>query len=394
MRLQKNGDYEMKTIWHLACYASVVASGMLLVNGCATPDPNPGPGPVPIPPDNVRIAECARTFSSKIMPGMLACDEIAGAPGSVVVKVADFKNTTRFFFDSSVFMKNLRLALNRYGQGKVRFLNNNKNVDDGRKKVIKERQEEQVRAYLKRLGAEIAANEQFNRPGNPVKVAVAPVLNTNLVNMNADSFTVMLRSEVVKASKGKIQFLMPGAMEGADYYLTGQFVPESMKKEGLINLSNYIDIIDERIRLGKPLDTASIIAEGSSSSAANLTSSSTVASAQLYEKERVLTQMLHNPAFRANPNVNKHLNVMIVRPSDKVAVYEDMFVLDRKVSDQSGRANLILSGEISGISQKVGGTADDYLLISAQLTDPETNEIVWEDAHEVAFRTKTPIVYQ
>ena len=386
----------MKTIWHLTGYESVVASGLLLVDGCATPHPEPAPE-INISDNPIRAgvdSGDAETFAAKIMPGILACEDIASAPGAVVVKVADFKNTSRFFIDSSVFMKKLRLALNRYGQGKVRFLNNNERVQGARVGVIKERQEEQVRAYLKKLGAEIAANEQFNRPGNPIKIAVAPVLNTNLVNMNADSFTAMLRSEVVKSAKGKIQFLMPGAMEGADYYLTGQFVPESMKKEGIINLSNYIDIIDERIRLGKPLDTASIIAEGSSSSAANLTSSSTVASAQLYEKERILTQMLHNPAFRANPNVNKHLNVMIVRPSDKVAVYEDMFQLDRKISDQSGRANYILSGEISGMSQRRGGSAQDYLLISAQLTDPEANEIVWEDAHEVKRLTREGVVYQ
>lgn len=376
--------------------ASAVASGLLLVAGCATPRPTSAPeinisdNPVGAGVDSGD----AEAFAAKIMPGILACEEIASAPGPVVVKVADFKNTSRFFIDSSVFMKKLRLALNRYGEGKVRFQNNNERVQGARVGVIKERQEEQVRAYLKKLGAEIAANEQFNRPGNPIKIAVAPVLNANLVNMNADSFTAMLRSEVVKATKGKIQFLMPGALEGADYYLTGQFVPESMKKEGIINLSNYIDIIDERIRLGKPLDTASIIAEGSSSSSVNLTASSTVASAQLYEKERILTEMLHNPAFRANPNVNKHLNVMIVRPSDKVAVYEDMFQLDRKISDQSGRANYILSGEISGMSQRRGAAAQDYLLISAQLTEPEANEIIWEDAYEVKRLTREGVVYQ
>ena len=385
-----------KMTWGVAGQAFAVTAGALMIGGCVTPDPDSAPE-INISANPIRAgvdSGDADAFAAKIMPGILACEAIASAPGPVVVKVADFKNTSRFFFDSSVFMKKLRLALNRYGRGQIRFLNNNDRVQGARVGVIRERQEEQVRAYLKKLGAEIAANEQFRKPGGPVKIAVAPVLNTNLVNMNADSFTAMLRSEVVKASGGKIQFLMPGAMEGADYYLTGQFVPESMKKEGIVNLSNYIDIIDERIRLGKPLDTASIIAEGSSSSAANLTSSSTVVSAQLYEKERILTQMLHDPALRANPNVNKHLNVMIVRPSDKVAVYEDMFQLDRKISDQSGRANYILSGEISGMSQKRGGSAQDYLLISAQLTDPEANEIVWEDAHEVKRLTSEGVVYQ
>lgn len=377
------------------CVVSLVGV-LILVNGCATPNPRPNPiidiSDNPI--DGVIDSGDAESFAAKVMPSILAAPEISDEPGVVIVKVADFKNTSRVFIDSTVFMKKLRLALNRHSGGKVRFQNNNDRVQVARVSVVKERQEEKVRSYLQKLGSEIAANAQFNRSGNPVKIAVAPVLNTNLMNMNADSFTAMLRGEIAKAAHGKIQFLMPGVMEGADYYLTGQFVPESMKKEGIVNLANYIDIIDERIRLGKPLDTASIIAEGSSSSAANLTSSSTTVSAQLYEKERILTQMLHDQAYRANPNVNKYLNLMIVRPSDKVSVFEDMFVIDNKVSDQSGRANYILSGEISGMSQRRGGSAQDYFLISAQLTDPESNEIIWEDAYEVKRYTKKPLVYQ
>lgn len=340
-----------------------------------------------------------RTLASKLCPEILASSIVTEATGPVVIKVAPFTNTTRFFIDSSLFMSRLRLELNQLGGGKVRFQSDNMRVKKASHQVLRKRQEEKVRAYLKELAQRIAAHPQFvNKDGSPVKMAVAPVLGVNIVNMNGDSFAAMLRSEIAMASKGRIQFLMPGVMEGADYWLAGQFIPETMQKEGVINLANYIDIIDERVRLGKPLDTASIMAEGNASYNGSATAVGATAqsgmSTVVYEKERILSSMLHHPSFRENPDVNKHLNMMIVRPKDKLAVFEDMFLLDQKTPDVSGRANYVMSGEIKGMSQRRDGTSSDYLLISVQLTDPETEEIVYEGAHEVKRLTRTGVVYR
>ena len=360
--------------------------------------------PVEIHPDSeplntgIQSAD-VRTLATKLCPELLATPAIAEAAGPVVVKVAPFKNTSRFFIDSSLFMKRLRLELNQYGGGRIRFQTDNERVVKASAQVLRKRQEEKVRAYLKELARRIAANPQFtNKDGSPVKMAVAPVLGVNIVNMNGDSFAAMLRAEIAMASNGRIQFMMPGTMEGADYWLTGQFIPETMKKEGIVNLANYIDIIDERVRQGKPLDTASIVEEVNTSydnTATTVnTTSQTRTTSVVYEKERSLSQMLHDPAFRENPDVNKHLDMMIVRPKDKLAVFEDMFLLDQKTPDVSGRANYILSGEISGMSQRRGGASSDYLLISVQLNDPETQEVVYEGAHEVKRLTQTGVVYR
>lgn len=360
--------------------------------------------PVEIHPDSeplntgIQSAD-VRTLATKLCPELLATPAIAEAAGPVVVKVAPFKNTSRFFIDSSLFMKRLRLELNQYGGGRIRFQTDNERVVKASAQVLRKRQEEKVRAYLKELARRIAANPQFtNKDGSPVKMAVAPVLGVNIVNMNGDSFAAMLRAEIAMASNGRIQFMMPGTMEGADYWLTGQFIPETMKKEGIVNLANYIDIIDERVRQGKPLDTASIVEEVNTSydnTATTVnTTSQTRTTSVVYEKERILSQMLHDPAFRENPDVNKHLDMMIVRPKDKLAVFEDMFLLDQKTPDVSGRANYILSGEISGMSQRRGGASSDYLLISVQLNDPETQEVVYEGAHEVKRLTQTGVVYR
>ena len=379
--------------------AAAILGGLF---GCVSPQVTRPP--VEIHPDTepldtgIQSAD-VRALASKLCPELLATPAIAEASTPVVVKVAPFKNTSRFFIDSSLFMKRLRLELNQFGGGRIRFQSENERVAKASVQVLRQRQEEKVRAYLKDLAKRIAANPQFaNKDGSPVKMSVAPVLGVNIVNMNGDSFAAMLRAEIAMASNGRIQFLMPGALDGADYWLTGQFIPETMKKEGIVNLANYIDIIDDRVRTGKPLDTASIISEShstqdTSTTPPTVTTTSTV-STTVYEKERILSQMLHDPVFRENPDVNKHLDMMIVRPKDKLAVFEDMFLLDMKTPDVSGRANYILSGEISGMSQRRGGVSSDYLLISVQLNDPETQEIVYEGAHEVKRVTQTGVVYR
>ena len=195
---------------------------------------------------------------------------------------------------------------------------------------------------------------------------------------------------------------MPGVTEGADYYLTGQFIPETMKTEGIINLANYIEVVDARVKAGKSMYIASeapnamnptqinTVQTGANSSVTTVTP----ASKNLVVYENHLKQILNDPAMRANPNVNKRLNIMLVDVKTKAAVFEKMIMIDRKISDNSGAANLIISGEISGMHQRRNGVGTDYLHISVQLTDPESAEIVFEDEYEVKRMTDSSVVYK
>lgn len=56
--------------------------------------------------------------------------------------------------------------------------------------------------------------------------------------------------------------------------------------------------------------------------------------------------------------------------------------------------DFFLTGDISGISKAGGGRASDYMLLSFQLIDAETSEIVWEDAYEVKKTGEMGVVYQ
>lgn len=378
--------------------AALGCCAILSFSGCATPPPQPvPPGPVAVPIDEDPMTALVRTVASQMCPNILAIPELAQG-GVSVIKLAEFKNSSRFFIDRNIFMNRLRLELNRYSQGRVRFLIGNEKVLGARKEILVDRQEKKIKSSLEKVAAELAASPVANQP-KPIKVAVIPVFNTNLVNMNADSFAAMLRSYAVNAAGGRIQFLMPGVVEGADYYLTGQFIAESMKSEGIINLAKYIEVIDARVKAGKSMYIA---AEPSANGAANKTINAqgnvqingSVAAGDAVLYDSYLKNILANSAMYAKPNVNKLFNIMLIDAKSKVSVFEKMITLDNKITDNSGAANYILSGEISGIHGRTNGDSSDYLLVSVNLVDPESATMLWEDACEVRWRTKGSPVYK
>jgi len=327
-----------------------------------------------------------RTVAKRMCPAILSTPEVANAQSQVRIKVADVKNKTRFFIDNDLFLKRLRFELNSFGGGQVRFLDKNEKNQAARQEVLRDRQVEDIRRDVRELARDICMSPLVRDAKTPVKMALIPMLNTNLVNMNADSIGAMLRGEIADASGGRVQFLLPGHTEGADYWLTGLFYPESLKKEGIVNLAEYIDVIDARVRDGKSLylDTSVSATVSPMSSTVTATTS----------RESVLLEMLRSPSMRANPNIDKRLNIMITKPDSKLVVFEKTMLVDRRMTDNSGKAALILSCELSGLSQALNGRQSDYLLVSFQLLDPESNEIVWEGAYEVKRVSRSGIVYR
>ena len=392
----------MKKTFFYGTVALVCGAAVLFGAGCAQPQVTTSNQ---ISPDSDPLqggisSADIRSFASQMVPQILAAPEIADAEDVVRIKVVDFKNSSRFIIDRNLFMKKLRTELRRYGKNKVRFLSDNEKVQRGRKDVLQDRQSAQLQKNLEKVAADLAKSP-IARKGTPIKVAVIPVLNTNLVNMNADSFTAMFRSEVANASGGNIQFLMPGVTEGADYYLTGQFIPETMKTEGIINLANYIEVVDARVKAGKSMYITSEAKGNSGTQITTVRHSKNVRSTTvtpgsnnvtLYETH--LKNILNDPAMRANPNVNKRLNIMLVDVKTKAAVFEKMIMIDRKFSDNSGAADFIISGEISGMHARKNGTGTDYLYINVQVTEPESGEIIFDDAYEVKRVTESGIVYK
>ncbi|MCF7975772.1 MAG: penicillin-binding protein activator LpoB [Phycisphaerae bacterium] len=57
-------------------------------------------------------------------------------------------------------------------------------------------------------------------------------------------------------------------------------------------------------------------------------------------------------------------------------------------------ADFFLTGELTGLAKASGGNRSDYILMSFQLIDTETSDIIWEDAYEIKRVGVTGTVYQ
>jgi len=336
-------------------------------------------------------SEDIRSVAAQMCPAILSLPEITQARPPVRIAVSPMKNSSRFIVDMNLFMKKLRLDMNRYSEGKLRFFSQN-NAAATRQEILKNRREEQVQKTLDAL-ADSILNIPFIKEGTqPVTLSVLPVLNANFVKLNADSITAMLRSKVAEKSNGRVLFTMPGSEGKADYYLTGQFIADTIKQEGMVNLADYIQMMDERIKKGESLD---LYDESPASVGENSGNQLNIISGEWRQRyPSLFNQLQISSSLRVEPNVTKRLNVMLVRASDKVSVWEKMFTVEKKISSGVEHADYLLSGEISGLSKRAGGTESDYILITMQLIDPETNEVLWEDGYEVKRKSESGTVYQ
>ena len=93
-------------------------------------------------------------------------------------------------------------------------------------------------------------------------------------------------------------------------------------------------------------------------------------------------------------NIDKYLNVMLIDAETGTVPVEKLVRVSRKVISSYATTDLILSGELSGLSKAAAGDRSDYLLISFQLVDPITNEILWEDAYETKKKSNVGVIYK
>jgi hypothetical protein len=203
----------------------------------------------------------------------------------------------------------------------------------------------------------------------------------------------MLRSQIASQANGKIQFLMPGTVEGADYYLTGQFIAESMTSQGIVNLTDYIGIVEARLREGKSLSVYDDD-DGLGVNAKNNRGNQLIINSGVNRGPSILEQILTNSQLRSKPNVTKHLNAMLIKTDSKIIVYEKMITIEEKMTEGLDKSDYLLSGEITGLSKRIQGVETDYLLVTLQLVDPVSNELLWEDGYEVMKQSRSGIVYQ
>ena len=77
---------------------------------------------------------------------------------------------------------------------------------------------------------------------------------------------------------------------------------------------------------------------------------------------------------------------------EREAKREGLFTSSKKADLQG--VDFYLTGELEGLSKATSGHRSDYILMSFQLIDAETSEIIWEDAYEIKRVSITGVVYQ
>lgn len=315
--------------------------------------------------------------------------EVEDAQGMVRVAVAPMKNSSSFVMDTALFTKRLRAELMQITGNKIRFFSQDRSTQDARRQIVTEQTDEAREAMLDAVADSLVALPAVRNAQKPVVMAAIPALNCNLVSMNGDSFVAMLRAKTMERAGGKIVFTLPGESAGADFYLTGQFIADSAKQEGFVNLADYITLLEGRLRNGESLDVYQPDVQ-----AKILNNDSGSVEITAVRRRSILDEIQQSAALRVPPDATMKLNVMVVDAKARTSVFEKMFDAERRVATQIGKADYVLSGELSSLDKRAQGVEVNYILVTMQLTEPATNEIIWEGLYEVKKRMSESLVYR
>jgi len=328
-----------------------------------------------------------RTMAQQICSELLGLPEIAESSGKARIATDKIKNSTRYIIDTDILLRRLRLELSKYSQGKIRFFVQGGNQVT-RTRIIKERNQTQLEPLLTKMARYLASSDVISKATEPVRISINPVANTNLYNMNANSFISLLRSKIKKIAGDKVLFAQPNSGAKVDYTLTGEFIARSIKREGIANTVEDLKWAQENPEKwqNNDLNSQSNTVQGVQ---VNLNTSNV-------NRVKVGPNTVYgtiDPALWESPNVTKVFNVMLV-DAESIAVLEKTITIEEQIKSGQENAGYILTGEIGALSKAGQGQRSDYVLVSIYLVDPISNEIIWEYGYEVKRETKRSVLYR
>jgi PBP1b-binding outer membrane lipoprotein LpoB len=373
---------------------SYVALGLIMLAGCATPiDTTPSHTKVLTPDQDDGVggsfieSSDIRTIAQQVCTTLLSLPEISNNPDTMYIATEKIRNSTRYMVDTNLLLRRLRLDLNKYSQGQLRFFAQGSG-QIARTRILREREQTDLLKAIDEVARYVASSEVLQNSDKPVQIVVNPVANTNLFNMNADSFSSLLRTKIKEHAGAKVLFAKPGSDTQGDYTLTGEFFAQSIKREGVANTVEDLKWAQENQDKWYSSDDDS--------------QDNTVYGNQINldgsTRRRIkvgpnITYKLIDPALWNSPNVTKTFNVMLVNNEDMV-VLEKVVNLEEQIKSGEERANYILTGDISSLSKASVGQRSDYVLISFYLIDPISNEMLWEYGYEVKRVTSRSVLYR
>jgi PBP1b-binding outer membrane lipoprotein LpoB len=323
-----------------------------------------------------------RSIATQMSGAILSTPEISRAADTVRITMAPIRNSTRFIIDKDIFMKRLRIELNKVANGRVRFFSQGVGQET-RREILAEQDEAMWDSLIDEVAEHIVNSAAVSSSSEPPAIAVIPVRNTNLVDLNADSFTALVRARIAEKAGGKLMFL---AREKNGKVIEEILDEEDVKALGLVKARRMKDLYGADFFLG-----GEFIAQDLSASGMSISLEETVGRSA--DDPRILEHRVEKKEHRSN--VTKYLNVWLIDAETGGVPVEKLIKIERKMTSGLGRSDYLLTGELNGLSKAAqGGVRSDYLLMSFQLVDPVTNEILWEDAYETKKKSSTSTLYR
>jgi len=364
-----------------------------MISGCATPiSTGTSHTTILAPDEDDRVggsfieSSDIRTVAQQVCSEVLTLPQVDKSSKTLNIATDRIKNSTRYMVDTDVLLRRMRLDLNKYSQGRLRFFANDSGQNT-RTRILRERSQTDVEKTLDDAASYIASSKVIQSAEKPVRIAVKPTVNTNLFNMNADSFASLLRTKIKEKAEAKVLFAQAGSNTAVDYTLTGEFFVQSTKTEGVANTmedlkwaqnnpDKYYDIND---------NTQNNTVYGNQ---VNLDASGR----RIKIGPNIIYKAI-DPALWNSPNATQWFNIMLV-DKDGMAVLEKGIKLEEQIKSGQEKADYILTGEIGSLSKGGEGRRSDYVLITLNLIDPVSNEILWEYGYEVKRVTTRSVLYQ
>jgi len=380
-RLQRKGS--MVT----ACLG--IAASLMLCGGCATPPGRTSLTTVLSPDEDDGIggtfleSQDMRAIASKMTGKILSTPAVAQREGTVRIALASIKNNSRFVVDKDMFMKRLRVELNEVAGDRVRFLAQDIG-QDVRAQMLAEQDESLWTQVASGAAKQILASLPARPEGEePARIAVIPVRNTNLSGVNADSLTEFVRAAILEQGKGRVVFL---AREKNGKVLSEILNEQDVKSLGLVKTRKAKEMYGVDYFLGGQLVAQSLLPQ----SAINVTDARV---GEVPGDPRLAVATVQTR--QVSPPVAKYLNVTLVDAEAGTVVAEKMIQIERVARSNVGSAQYILSGELSALSKASdAGNRSDYILLTFQLVDPATNEVIWEGKYESKKKSAVSVLYK
>lgn len=367
--------------------ALVFMSGMVQW-GCSTPDMG-GSKTIELPPDgddgvggSFIESRDIRSIAVQMTPAILSVPEIEEAGHGVGIAIAPFRNSSRYAIDNNIFMQRLRIELSKVADGRVRFFSQHSGQAE-RMEILAARQEPTMEEMVEDAVDAILAAPVIRDASRALRMAPLPFKNTNLQGVNANSFSALLGARLAERAGGKIETLSREAsgkiakqiieerkarnsgkrevgstarVWEVDYFIGGEFVADSIMPEAATD--------DTTLRLGRSPDDPRAVGGG--------------------------VRSRHAP-----PNTGKFIIVKLIDAQTTQMPFQKTLRIDKKITSGLENAAFILTGELSSLSKMaLGGDRSDYVIVSFQLVDAGSNEIVWEDAYETKKKTSVSVIYK